>query len=281
MHRVPAIRVRSCNARSLRASADYVLYWMIANRRLTHNFALDRALEYCRELRKPLLILEALRCDYPWASARLHRFVADGMADNAASSSKRGVCYYPYVEDSRGAGRGLLEALAAHAATVVTDDYPCFFLPRMVAAAAKRLPVRLEAVDSNGLLPLRAAKQVFSTAHSFRRFLHNNLPLHLQAFPNALPFTGAHLPPAPRPANHIAKRWPPASEALLSGRQPLPRSAPIDRAVAPCQIRGGPSPARKRLREFLDHRFLKYHEDRNEPDLDVASGLSPYLHFGQ
>ena len=27
------------------------------------------------------MILEALRSDYPWASDRLHRFVADGMAE--------------------------------------------------------------------------------------------------------------------------------------------------------------------------------------------------------
>ena len=33
------------------------------------------------------------------------------------------------------------EALAADACAVVTDDWPCFFLPRMQAAAAKRLDV--------------------------------------------------------------------------------------------------------------------------------------------
>ena len=64
--------------------------------------------------------------------------------------------YHPYVERRAGAGKGLLEALAERAAVVVTDDYPGFFLPRMVAAAGERLPVRLEKVDSNGLLPLAA-----------------------------------------------------------------------------------------------------------------------------
>src|SRR5271169_1554848 len=81
---VPALRVRHANSAGVRGGGEYVLYWMIASRRTVYNFALDRALEYCRELRKPLVILEALRCGYPWASERLHRFVIDGMAENAA-----------------------------------------------------------------------------------------------------------------------------------------------------------------------------------------------------
>ena len=56
---------------------------------MTFNFALDRAIEHCREMGKPLMIFEALRCEYEWASDRMHRFVIDGMADNAASC-KRG-----------------------------------------------------------------------------------------------------------------------------------------------------------------------------------------------
>ena len=77
---------------------------------------------------------------------------------------ERGVLYYPYVEPKPGAGSGLLETLSKRACAVVSDDFPCFFLPRMVSAVAQRLPVRLELIDGNGILPLRAAPQVFSTA---------------------------------------------------------------------------------------------------------------------
>jgi deoxyribodipyrimidine photo-lyase len=51
----------------------------------------------------------------------------------------------------------------------------------MVKAAAERLPVRLQAVDSNGLLPLRDADRVFTTAFQFRRFLQRVLPDTLDA----------------------------------------------------------------------------------------------------
>ncbi len=87
---------------------------------------------------RPLLVLEPLRADYPWASARLHRFVLDGMADQARAFEDTGALYYPYVEPRKGAGKGLLEALASRPCSVATDDYPAFFLPRMLQAAARK-----------------------------------------------------------------------------------------------------------------------------------------------
>ncbi len=150
---VPDIRVRNLNDRAINTSGDYVLYWMISQRRTRWNFALDRAVDRACELKKPLIVFEALRYGHPWASDRLHRFVLDGMAANQKSLAGRNVLYYPYVEPRHGDGHGLLEAIAERASLVVTDEFPCFFLPRMVAVAARRLKALCEQVDSNGLLP--------------------------------------------------------------------------------------------------------------------------------
>ena len=175
MNTVPAIRIQACNSQPIRGDGEYVLYWMIASRRMHWNFALDRAIEWCAKLRKPLLIFEALRRDFPWAQDRIRRFVIDGMSANSQAVPTSKALYYPYVESEANQGKGLLAALAARAAVVVTDDFPCYFLPKMVAAAASHLPVLLEQVDSNGLLPLRASPKEFSTAYAFRRFLQKNL----------------------------------------------------------------------------------------------------------
>jgi deoxyribodipyrimidine photo-lyase len=110
MPSVPEIRIRSANNMPVRADGDFVLYWMIAARRTRWNFALQRAVERARALGKPLVVLEAVRCNYPWASDRLHRFILEGMADNAAAFANSPVLYHPYVEPARGAGKGLLES---------------------------------------------------------------------------------------------------------------------------------------------------------------------------
>lgn len=280
MSSVPTIRVRAANQNPIRESGNYVLYWMIASRRLNHNFALDRALELCHTLKKPLVILEALRAGYPWASDRIHRFVIQGMAHNASIAAKHPVLYYPYVEQTPDAGKGLLEELSQNASAVVTDDFPCFFLPRMVAAAAKKLGVRLEAIDSNGLLPLRATEQVFPTAYAFRRFLHKTLPQHLSHFPQPDPLAKAKLPGAPSISKSITSRWPVADPAMLQEKQSALAEIPIDHSVSPVETHGGHDAAHAQMKLFLENRFSDYGEHRNEPEQDVTSGLSPYLHFG-
>ncbi len=278
MNAVPELRVRARNDAPVRHDGSFVLYWMTAARRTTFSYALDRAVSFALTLDKPLVILEALRCDYRWASHRFHRFVLDGMADNARALQSARATYYPYVEPHAGAGKGLLEALAKHACIVITDEFPAFFLPAMVTAAARRVPVRLEEVDSNGLLPLRAAERVYTTAYSFRRHLQNALPSHLGDPPSPRPLANRRLRPAPDIPAGITRRWPPARLGA-DGAYDLAR-LPIDSTVAPVAQHGGSRAARAALGRFLDERLDRYPEDRNEPGARGTSELSAYLHFG-
>ena len=122
--RVPPDRIRPANDAPVRPERAYVLYWMVASRRTRANFALERAVELALELARPLIVFEPLRVGYPMASDRLHAFMLQGMADNARAFARTPARYFPYVEATPGEGRGLLEALAANADAVVTDDAP-------------------------------------------------------------------------------------------------------------------------------------------------------------
>jgi deoxyribodipyrimidine photo-lyase len=252
---------------------------MVASRRTTANFALQRAVEWCRELALPLLVFEALRVAYPWASDRLHAFVLQGMADNARRLACRGVSCFPYVEPRPGAGRGLLAALAAEAALVVTDEYPAFFLPRMIAAASAALPQRLEAVDANGLVPVQAAGRAFPTAYAFRRYLQAALPGHLGHLPADDPLADAPLTGA-LVSDAILARWPMASTELLAARPEALAALAIDHRTAPVAASGGTTAAESTLRGFIAGRLPRYAAQRRAVEPDVSSHLSPYLHFG-
>ncbi len=277
---VPQARVQTVNAIPPNPTGEYVLYWMIAARRVASNHALDRAVQWALDLGKPLVIFEPLRCGYRWASDRLHKFVVEGMAENRRRVAPTNASYYPYVEPKHGDGQGLLAALAQKAAVVVTDDYPAFFLPRMVAAAAAKLNVRVEKVDGNGLFPMRATEQVFPTAYAFRRFLQRELPSHFGDRPSRAPLTENDLPPSKGPPREILDRWPAATDELLRAERDGLASLPIDHTVGPAAFTGGSAAADFALERFLDLRLARYGEERNDPDADVASGLSPYLHFG-
>jgi deoxyribodipyrimidine photo-lyase len=277
---VPEVRVRRLNDGEPNPAGRYVLYWMTSYRRTRFNFALERSAEWAAEFGVGVAVLEALRCDYRWASDRFHRFVLDGMQDNLEALTDRpGVTYFPYVETEAGSGRGLLEELASQAAVVVTDDYPTFFIPAMLAAAGSRVQVRLEAVDSNGLHPIHATAKTYPTAYSFRRYLQKSLPAHLDTVPAADPVSKLEGLPAPVLSESMLRRWPDASRWLTSLGLDL-TELPIDHSVEPAEIRGGARAARARLDSFLGHKLARYDEDRNQPDEEAASGLSPYLHFG-
>lgn len=275
---MPTVRVRSINELPHRPERSYVLYWMTAYRRLSSNFALQHAVEEARAWKKPLLILEALRCDYPWASDRLHGFVIQGMSDHSKALAGSPVLYFPFVEPARGAGKGLLARLAADACLVVTDDFPSFFLPRMVAAAGRRIDARLEAVDSNGVLPMRGTAKVFLTAYSFRSYMQGTLREQLAQWPADITFHD--LPRCPALPEDVALRWPATPASVLAAPEAFLDTLPIDHSVPAVEIKGGPNAAHVALRRFVDHRLARYAADHSHPDAEGTSGLSPYLHFG-
>ncbi len=288
---VPAERLSARNDVPAEPTRDYVLYWCVMARRTRHNFALEYALDRAHAWQRPLVVLEALRAGYPFASDRLHRFALDGMADDAAAYAAARVAHLPYVEPAPGAGRGLLETLAERACLVVTDEFPEFFLPRMLAAAGEKLAargVRLEAVDGNGLLPLRSGEKAWTAAPHFRRHLQRELPARLGAFPRAEPLGMARGLPALAggalaQVEAVRRRWPGASPALLdrgeAGRAAL-GALPIDHSVPPVAFSGGSVKGAVVLADFLDRKLGTYATRRNEAEDPSNSGLSPYLHWG-
>jgi deoxyribodipyrimidine photo-lyase len=202
------------------------------------------------------------------------------MTDNAAHFDKKRATYYPYIEAERGAGSGLLKQLARRACVVVSDDYPAFFLPRMIRAAAAQIPVRFELIDSNGLLPMRAADKVFARAFDYRRFLQKNLLPHLAECPKRDPLLRVNLPLIDALPKSISTRWPMARPGERLASADGLSLFPIDHSVGPAATAGGWRAARSRLRAFLEKKLSIYESDRNQPERDATSGLSPYLHFG-
>ncbi len=238
-----------------------VLYWMVSHRRLHHNAALDHAVAEAKRLGRGLILLEGLRFDDPYGSARIHAFVHAGMLDNQVAAGAAGIQYIPALETRAGEHSGLLARLAKRVCIIVTDDSLQHFLPRMLVAAS-RLPVRMVAVDGDGLLPRSATEAPFATAVSFRRFLQRNLPDHLQW-------------PAPNPLDGL-----PETDGSIGGVPDeipgLPAVEGHPNHVPPSSLAGGAAAGDARLQAFDVRSYL----EARHPDAEATSGLSPYLHFG-
>ena len=275
--RYAEIRARHAGGGRNRAG-DYVLYWMQAYRRLERNHALDFALRQAEDSGKPLVVYEGLRLDYPWASARLHRFVLEGMRDNRAAAVRLGLAYWPFVETEPHGARGLVARLAGRATVVVTDDFPCFVVPQQIEGLARRTETPVFAVDGNSLVPLarlQAGSAAASAAAHVRSRIHREFAEAWEQRAHVVPRVarGARSTlEAPFPIVDLDDL-----DALLS-RLPVDQSVPAVR-VTP----GGSVAGQRRLADFLSRRLAGYDDARSAPAPPEAghqSGLSPYLHFG-
>lgn len=280
MKSAPESRIQLLKDAPIRSDGEFVLYWMTAARRTHYNFGLQHAIAGAAALRKPIVVVESLPCGSGWDSDRHHQFMLDGMADNARRLARPSVAYHPYLESKRGAAVALVAALADRACAVVLDYFPQtdWLQPsHQVAARGRR---RVEAVDSNGLLPLSASGKAFSTAYSFRRFLQSELPLHLPEGPRPDPLSRLSLPRIAGLPGKLLRKWPPVR--FDDGRPPSESfgALPINHSVPPVSMRGGAAAARRVLSRFLRTRLSGYQERRNHPDDDATSNLSAYLHFG-
>ena len=94
MLEVPINRITTLNDDKPNMDAPYVLYWMIAFRRVNYNFSLQRAIEWANKLSKPLLIFEPMTIDYPMASIRFHKFAIEGMQDIQKQTEKSKAFYF-------------------------------------------------------------------------------------------------------------------------------------------------------------------------------------------
>ncbi|MFN7449763.1 MAG: deoxyribodipyrimidine photolyase [Pirellula sp.] len=279
--KVPAIRIRLANPVGMR-DGDYVLYWMTAFRRTRYNFALQRAVEIANEQGKPLLIFEGLRCHYRWNSDRFHKFVIDSMLDNAAAIAVSNATYSAWVESGPNEASGMVELLASRACAVVSDDFPCFFHPTLYSRIANNWPCRLELVDSNTVVPMVQLDRTFTVAHSYRRAIQKLIYEELPEFPVESPLSLLRTTRLKKLPNDFLERWPvPIDKKAIAWLKQIDLNGlPIDHQVQPTTEQGGEIAARASLHRFVSARLSSYTVDRNEPEKSGASGLSPYMHFG-
>ena len=309
-------RIRRANDRPVNAHGKYVLYWAQMFRRLHANHALDYALHLCRTYKKPLVVYEALKLNYPWAAERHHTFILQGMRDNAAAAKRLGVSYWPFVETPENPGHGLVRVVAKDACAVVTDDYPAFIVPAHNRAVAAKLDAPVIVVDGNSVVPLSLLGPAVGAAAHLRPRIHK---LFVEAWAHRshhepdvpkvakgqldAPFEVWEVPILPSPLEGEGgsrsepgegkKRvplTPNPSPSRGEGRKPpdpiaaFVASLPLDRTVpAVPGAEGGTAAGRRVLREFITKKLGKYGTERNQPDdptANAASGLSAYLHYG-
>jgi deoxyribodipyrimidine photo-lyase len=241
-----------------------VVHWFRNDLRRRDNTALARGAARGDELLGLFVLDPALLRASRTGAPRL-RFLLDCLERLGRDLEARGI---PLLVRRGEPGRvvpGLLRELDAGLLSFNRDTAP---------AARRRDEAVRKAVEARGVEVLECKDRVvfeagevrtrsgtpFAVYGPYRRAWYRRLAEHPQP-----PQRAPQLPPPRRPLR----------------RDPLPGVAELGFAGDDTSIpTGGEEAARRRLRSFLERAVERYAQDRDRPDLDGTSRLSPYLRFG-
>ncbi|MDE3155729.1 MAG: deoxyribodipyrimidine photo-lyase [Acidobacteriota bacterium] len=240
-----------------------VVYWMQRAQRAVDNPALDTAVEAGNALGKPVVAFLGLVPFVERANLRHYHFLVEGLEDVAEGLARRGVGFVL----RRWPEHGLLAFCAEVRPALVVGDENWLRQPAAWRGkVATRLRVPFWTVDADVVVPTGLLEREQYAARTIR--------------PRLLRQVDRFLVPSAEPKARIPWQQPtslmslPVSPAILEG-------LPIDRSAAPVAgFRGGTREGLRRLRGFIRSRLAAYDRQRNHPETDGTSELSPYLHFG-
>jgi deoxyribodipyrimidine photo-lyase len=240
-----------------------VVYWMQRAQRAVDNPALTAAIKAGNLLGKPVVVFFQLVPHAHHANYRHYQFLVEGLGDIAPDLQKRKIGFvlrrYP--------DHGLLRFCSeVRPCLVIADENPLMEAERTKSKIAQKIAVPFWTVDADLIVPSKLLTKEHYAARTIRPKIHALLPQFMRQVEN---------PAAKFP-------WRASTRVLsLAPAVTLLNNFPVDRTVAPTEnFHGGSLEAQLCLARFLRYRLKGYATQRNKPDLDGTSQLSPYLHFG-
>lgn len=241
-----------------------IVYWMQRAQRGLDNPALDLAIEIGNELNLPVIAFFAVIANYPHANLRHYAFLNQGLPDIEQDLAERNITFVVRRPPNNSLEKFLAEVSAA---MLIGDENPCREPERWRKVLSRRLDLPFWTVDADVIVPSALFPKHQYMLHIMRPRLDAELPRYLK------PVANLHADHTwSRPSGFDAF---PVSNDITEGWRHLDRSVqPVD------SFTGGTRAALQRLRRFTEEKLGGYAKQRNHPETDGTSKLSPWLHFG-
>jgi deoxyribodipyrimidine photo-lyase len=239
----------------------FIVYWMQQSQRTQYNHALEYAISQCNRYEKPLLVYFGVTDRFPDANSRHYSFMFQGLQNVEKSLHNRGI---GFLVEQKSPEQGVIDR--CHNACMIVVDKGYLKIQRQWRSyVAERCSCPVVEVESDVIVPVEVAsnKEEYS-AGTIRSKIHNYSPQFLKVLPENV-YTQGFI-------DH-------ADSSNVFDDFSLKHS---DSSVKPVDgFSGGTVEAKKRLNQFISDKLDKYPLLRNNPNLDMVSNLSAYLHFGQ
>lgn len=245
-------------------SSGPVVYWMSRDQRVYDNWALLFAQKLAVEKKKELVVVFYLVPEFLGATIRQYDFMIKGLMEVEKELKRFNIPFFMLLgEPSIKIPKFIKET---NAGILVSDFDPLKIKRKWKGEVAKKINIPFYEVDAHNIVPCFyvSKKQEFG-AYTIRPKIHKNLPEFLDECPKLKKMKGSNS------FSFTKIDWKKVYSSLK-----------VDKNVKPVDwIKPGEKAAHKTLKNFIEDKFDKYAELRNDPNADVLSNLSPYLHFGQ
>jgi deoxyribodipyrimidine photo-lyase len=243
-----------------------VIYWMSRDQRANDNWALLYAKELAQKHDSPLAVAFCPVPQFLGATSRQYRFLLQGLKEVEKNLQALNIPFFLLLGDPGKEMARLISEICASA--LVCDFSPLRQSREWKSAVAGEIEIPSYEVDAHNVIPcwFASPKQEWA-AYSFRPKVRRLLFEFLDEFPP--------LQKSPE------KNSPSGNGAIKNDWQAAQRWLKAEEVPDANWIMPGEAAAMKQLGDFLEHKLASYEKERNDPNKDGQSGLSPYLHFGQ
>jgi len=241
-----------------------LIYWMSRDQRVHDNWALIYAQKLAVEKKKPLVVVFNLVPDFLEATIRQYGFMLKGLQEVETELSKYNIPFFLLKGNPEAS---IPKFIKNHNASTLVSDFDPLRIKRIwKKEIAKKIEIPFYEVDAHNIVPcLYVSNKTEFAAYTIRTKIHKLLPEFLDEF---------------SPLQKMKK-----SKFLTAEKtdwKKVIKSLNINSEVKEVNwIKPGELAAANSLQDFLENRLGCYAEDRNDPNKNTLSNLSPYLHFGQ
>ncbi len=240
-----------------------IVYWMSRDQRFSDNYALLFAQGLAAEKKTNLIVVSSLVKSFLGATFRHYDFMLKGLQKVELKLKSFNIPFILLLGDPQNTIPDFINKIKAKA--LVCDFDPLRIKRIWKREVAKKIKIPFFEVDTHNIVPcLVASNKLEFAAYTIRPKINKLLDEYLCEIPLLKYQTQIQTDFEPIDWNKIYSHL------------------EVDNQIKPVLgFQSGEDEAFKTLQDFIHNKFERYHELRNDPNSDVLSNISPYLHFGQ
>ncbi|MBD3155569.1 MAG: deoxyribodipyrimidine photo-lyase [Candidatus Aenigmarchaeota archaeon] len=239
-----------------------VIYWMSRDQRMNDNWALIHSQNLALKKNVPLVVVFCLVPEFLGANIRQYGFMTEGLKELGNNLKDKNIGFELLIGSP---GKEIPKFMnESDAGVLITDFNPLKIKKNWENDVSNKIKVEFHQVDAHNIVPcwIASPKQEYA-AYTFRPKINKKLSEFLDEFPKIKEY--------PHDRKDNGMDWKKALKSLK-----------VDMKIQEVDwIKPGETEAKEVLRNFIENKLSSYSKDRNDPNKDSQSDLSPYLHFGQ